>query len=259
MSQTGVYNVFVKDASTGEAVDFVEYNVGVHNGDIILNMVSYEEDKKVKVFLGDMVVTSSYDINNDVELKEVITLKRYDPVTVRIKTDNCFIDTLGHWAESDIVKLAQDGIVKGVSESRFAPNKKLTRAEFLSLLMRGIQVTGKNELPMDVDVSSWYAAEVAKAVAAGVISADAFRPNDFITREEMCQMLVKGHEYANGTIEQGDVASFTDRSLIGDFDTVSKAYSLGLMQGRDDGSFGPLDGATRAEAAAVIARFNNLK
>ena len=150
------------------------------------------------------------------------------------------------------MKLAQDGIVKGVSESRFAPNKKLTRAEFLSLLMRGIQVTGKNELPMDVDVSSWYATEVAKAVAAGVISTDAFRPNDFITREEMCQMLVKGYEYAKGTIEQGDVASFTDRSLIGDFDTVSKAYTLGLMQGRDDGSFGPQSGATRAEAAVLL-------
>ena len=259
LSQAGVYNVFVKDSVSGEATDYVEYNIGVYNGDIILNMVSYEEDKKVKIFLGDKVVTSSYDINNNVEFGEEISLKRYDPVTVRIDVENCFIDTFGHWAENDIVEMAKKGIVKGVSESRFAPNKTLTRAEFLSLLMRGIDVQGGNTLPSDADASSWYAKDVSKAVEAGVIGTDAFRPSDYITREEMCQMLVKGYEYAKGTIEAGEEASFTDRSVIGDFEAVSKAYSLGLMLGRDDGSFGPLANATRAEAAAVIARFNTLK
>ena len=258
LSQAGVYNVFVKDSVSGEATDYVEYNIGVYNGDIILNMVSYEEDKKVKIFLGDKVVTSSYDINNNVELGEEISLKRYVPVTVRINAENCFIDTFGHWAENDIVEMAKKGIVKGVSESRFAQNKTLTRAEFLSLLMRGIDVQGGNTLPSDADASSWYAKDVSKAVAAGVIGTDAFRPSDYITREEMCQMLVKGYEYAKGTIEAGEEASFTDRSVIGDLEAVSKAYLLGLMLGRDDGSFGPQANATRAEAAAVIARFNGL-
>jgi len=181
------------------------------------------------------------------------------PVTVRIDTENCFIDTLGHWAETDIVNMAKKGIIKGVTETSFAPNKKLTRAEFLSLLMRGINVTGKDVLPQDVEESSWYAGEVKKAIAAGVIGTDNFRPTDKITREEMCQMLVKGYEYAKGTIEKGETASFSDISSIVDIDAVSKAYSLGLMQGRDDGSFGPKDGATRAEAAAVIARFNGME
>lgn len=258
LSDANAYNVFVRDAESGEATDYIEYNVGVYNGDIILNMVSYEEDKKVKIFLGDKVVSSSYDINNCVELGEEISLKRYVPVTVRIDAENCFIDTLGHWAEADIVNMAKKGIIKGVSESRFAPNKTLTRAEFLSLLMRGIEVNGENVLPMDVDAASWYAGEVKKAIAAGVIGTDAFRPNDSITREEMCQMLVKGYEYEKGTIEVGKGANFTDESTISDFESVSKAYSLGLMLGRDDGSFGPQNGATRAEAAAVIARYSNV-
>lgn len=258
LSDANVYNVFVKDAESNEATDYVEYNVGVYNGDIILNMVSYDEDKKVKIFLGDKAVTGSYDINNNVELGEEISLKRYVPVTVRIDADNCFIDTFGHWAENDIKEMAQKGIVKGVSESRFAPNKTLTRAEFLSLLMRGIDAQEGNLLPADVDASSWYAKDVSKAVMAGIIGEDNFRPSDYITREEMCQMLVKGYEYEKGTIEAGEDASFTDRSTIGDFESVSKAYSLGLMLGRDDGSFGPQNGATRAEAAAVIARYSNV-
>ena len=98
----------------------------------------------------------------------------------------------------------------------------------------------------------------SECTMAGVIGEGNFRPSDYITREEMCQMLVKGYEYEKGTIEAGEKANFTDESAIGDFESVSKAYSLGLMLGRDDGSFGPQNGATRAEAAAVIARFNSL-
>ena len=259
LTKAGIYNIFVKDAKTGEAVDYVEYNIGVYKGDIILNMVSYEEDKDVNIFLGDKLVGSSYDINNQTELSDTISLKRYVPVTVRIATDNCFIDTIGHWAESDIVELAKKGIVKGVSESRFAPQRTLTRAEFLSLLMRGIDVSEGNVLPKDVDASSWYATNVRKAIMAGVITADTFRPDDYITREEMCRMLVNGYEYMKGTIKETKKADFTDRSSINDFEAILKAYSLDLMVGREDGSFGPKNNATRAEAAAVIARFNRLK
>ncbi|MBQ7574418.1 MAG: beta-galactosidase [Clostridia bacterium] len=84
LDMAGIYNIFVKDAKTGEAVDYVEYNIGAYNGDIILNMVSYEEDKDVNVYIGDKLVSSSYDINNQTELSETISLKRYVPVTVRI-------------------------------------------------------------------------------------------------------------------------------------------------------------------------------
>ena len=88
LKQAGIYNIFIKDAQTGEDTDYVEYNVGVYNGDIILNMISYDEDKNVKIFIGDNVVESSYDINNCTQLSEEISLKRYVPVTVRIDTGN---------------------------------------------------------------------------------------------------------------------------------------------------------------------------
>ena len=48
-------------------------------------MISYEEDKNVKISIDGNVVTGSYDINNNVELGEEISLKRYVPVTVRIE------------------------------------------------------------------------------------------------------------------------------------------------------------------------------
>ena len=65
-------------------VNYVEYNVGTYNGDTIINLISYEKDVNVKIYIDGNVVTSSYDINECVDLHETISLKRYDPVTVRI-------------------------------------------------------------------------------------------------------------------------------------------------------------------------------
>mgnify|MGYP003304133931 CR=1 FL=1 len=87
LSDANVYNVFVKDAESGETVDYVEYNVGTYNGKTIINMISYEEDKNVNIYIGGNLVASSYDINNCVELSEDISLKRYVPVTVSINAN----------------------------------------------------------------------------------------------------------------------------------------------------------------------------
>lgn len=87
LSDANIYNVIIKDAESGETVDYVEYNVGYYNGDTIINMISYEEDKNVNIYIGGNLVASSYDINNCVELSEDISLKRYMPVTVRISAN----------------------------------------------------------------------------------------------------------------------------------------------------------------------------
>lgn len=87
LSDANIYNVIIKDAESGETVDYVEYNVGTYNGKTIINMISYEEDKNVNIYIGGNLVASSYDINNCVELSEDISLKRYVPVTVRISAN----------------------------------------------------------------------------------------------------------------------------------------------------------------------------
>jgi len=87
LSNANIYNVIIKDAESGETVDYVEYNVGTYNGKTIINMISYEEDKNVNIYIGGNLVASSYDINNCVELSEDISLKRYVPVTVSINAN----------------------------------------------------------------------------------------------------------------------------------------------------------------------------
>jgi hypothetical protein len=256
----GVYNVVLKDSKTGEIVDLVEYNVGYYNGKVIVSMVNYNQERTVNLYLGDKLVEKSYELYKEENLGSEITLKKYIPTFIEIDVENPFIDTYGHWAENNISNLHKDGVVNGVNEHSYAPQKALTRAEFLTLLMRCTEESGyaTNVLPGDVARNKWYASVVGEAVNKGIINAsENFRPDDYITREEMCALLIRCYENENGEQSEAIELNFTDNDMIKNISDVKKAVSLGLMNGQNDGKFAPLNTATRAEAAVVIERFRS--
>ena len=139
----------------------------------------------------------------------------------------------------------------------------ISRAEFVALLVRALDIkpipTEYDIAFSDVDSSSWYYDYVIAASSNGIVGgADGmFRPNDTITREEMCKMLV----IASGNTAEEAELTFTDKDRIGDWATtyVAKAVSMGLMNGMDDGSFNPKGNALREQAFAVIYRILELK
>ena len=100
-----------------------------------------------------------------------------------------------------------------------------------------------------------WATESINALAAnGVISKPenkSYRPADMITRAEFIKLLVCAM-YDNAVVASSE---FTD---IGKDDWsypyISIAYQYGLINGREDGSFGKNDCITRQEMAAVIHR-----
>ena len=49
-----------------------------------------------------------------------------------------FTDIADHWAKTDIDYLTAKGIVNGVSDTEFAPEKPVTRAEFLTLVLKAL-------------------------------------------------------------------------------------------------------------------------
>jgi len=208
--------------------------------------------------LGDKTVTESFEIRNNKTLGEVIEIGAYESITLKIKADHTFLDIFGHWAENDIKELADKKIVEGMSESKYSPNTALTRAQFLALLTRASgwnNSSYKNDIP-DVAGDAWYAKAVGAGTQYGIIDTGVdFRPNDAITREDMCSMLVKCYEVKNGKVTISESSVFSDNDTINNKEEVDKAVFLKLMYGRDDGTFGPIDSATRAEAAAVVSRF----
>ncbi|WP_168123468.1 S-layer homology domain-containing protein [Paenibacillus sp. HB172176] len=169
------------------------------------------------------------------------------------------------WAGYSIGVVAAKGAIDGKAEGVFAPNDNVTRAEFAKMLLRGLDLDNKNAVEhfADVDASDWYAAYVGQAAELGIINgrtATEFDPNATITRAEMATMIARALKASAGAEEVADVdaalAGFTDAAAINATLEAGVAFAASndLVNGYEDGSFGPNDSATRAEAAVMIYR-----
>ena len=169
-----------------------------------------------------------------------------------------FDDTVNHWAENEIVTLASDGIINGVGDKMFEPNRTITRAEFVTLTVKAFNLTETTESSFnDVNDTDWFSTYVKRALKAGIISEDiSFRPNDAISREEMVKIIVGAWRLENEEPQWINISDFNDKEEISDWaaDYVNTAVTLGLVKGDDNKNFNPKNATTRAEAAVVLYR-----
>ena len=179
-----------------------------------------------------------------------------------------FEDISDSWAKADIKKLQSAGIVHGITSTQFMPENTITRAEFLAMVVRVLNLSSMSEQKLfdDVEMTTWYAQNITAAVEAGLIdshliSNDNFLPDKPIRRDEMASLLVLGYEYFYGTKpDLEDLSGFMDCETV---ETWAKNYimssvSCGLLRGDDSGFLLPTNTATRAEASAVLNRFMQL-
>lgn len=165
----------------------------------------------------------------------------------------------GYWAESLIEAAAAANIVKGATDNTFSPERSITRAEFVSMLVRSIGLTASADGQSFADVPSqaWYATDVAAAQAVGIVfgSDGVFQPNAPVTRAEAVSLITRAYEYKNGSIALPAATDFfQDGNSIPTWasEAVIKASSLSLVSGYQDGTFKPGKLATRAEALKLI-------
>ncbi|MCM3781347.1 S-layer homology domain-containing protein [Neobacillus mesonae] len=179
-----------------------------------------------------------------------------------------FIDMNGHWAEEAVKALAAKQIVTGVDERHYEPNRSITRAEFVSLLMRALEneessarftPTSSGAKPFnDVPVNQYYTERVNKAAALGLVKGHdgKFRPDDSISREEAVAVLVRAAEVLElREMNSETKKEFADSQSIAAWaqEAVEKAWSLGIIVG-DGNRFNPKNSVTRAEMAVMIYR-----
>ncbi|MBF4695124.1 S-layer homology domain-containing protein [Fusibacter ferrireducens] len=164
------------------------------------------------------------------------------------------------WSKDTVEYLASKGIAIAKSGNNFEPNAKITRAEFLDMLMRIAQLNGDvQKMPFtDVSADAWYAGSVAAAYENGIVSgttATTFSPDAPITRQDMAVMISKvlmadGYTSADLT----ELARFNDGNAV---ETYAKAAVAmvsreTIVNGTPEGNFNPANNTTRAEAAAMI-------
>ncbi len=174
-----------------------------------------------------------------------------------------FKDTKGHWAKLSIDKLFEKHIVTGNEDKLFEPDKKITRAEAVAMVIRALGVYEsdyKEGTFNDVKKDDWFANYFMTAYDCGVINGDNennANPNAEIKREELAAIIVRAVEFKKqASISIGDVLGFSDSESISTWfvEDVNKAYSLGLINGMPDGTFAPLSNATKAQCATIIER-----
>lgn len=189
------------------------------------------------------------------------TAKHFSYYTV-LEYNKTFVDLAGHWAEQAVNQLAAKGIVTGVDERHYEPNRAITRAEFVTLIMRAIEQTGKSSANAanpfsDVKAGQYYTGPIAAAAELGIVTGydGKFRPADRITREEAVVSLVRAAKYFSTTQQQQGEPSFADAGKISSWAAaaVKEAWSAGLIQG-DGKAFKPKNPVTRAEVAVMIQR-----
>ncbi|TNJ64358.1 S-layer protein [Paenibacillus hemerocallicola] len=175
-----------------------------------------------------------------------------------------FKDTQGHWAEADIGLLASKLLVKGVTDSEFAPDQSITRAEFAALLVRALGLAQQDGRATFNDVRStdWYASDVATASKAGLIDGyedGSFRPNQVISREELAVLASRAFDFSSLKSAAGAsnaLQPFADADKISAWarNAAARAVSEGIMNGIADSAFAPKEQSSRAQAVVMLKR-----
>jgi len=166
------------------------------------------------------------------------------------------------WARKEIEVLASKGVINGVSNESYAPEKNITRADFISLLVRTFEIDAEVKVNFDdVSLEDYFYREVGIAKAVGLakgVGDNMFNPYSDITREDM-MVLVCNILKAKGKLPYNETKSQAE--LYADFDDVSEyakqsvaaLVDAGIIKG-DGKNINPKSKLTRAEAAAVIYR-----
>ena len=268
----GLSRVRVMDAKTGKQAQKVGYEMTRYNGKLLMSVFNNTlETKTVYLETDAGKLTNLKERRSESTLDDVFTLEPYQAVLIETDADidlpgqeqereETFSDIKGHWAESAINDLAEKGIVKGTGASLFEPDGDITNAQFLTMVSRAMGLTEKQYRGglTDVSVNDWFAPVVQSALDNGLLDrmiADGeFKPNMRITRENMAYLAVKAYEIKKGSNENSRDLLFTDKDLISadKKEYVGKSQALNMISGYPDGSFMPLNGASRAEAAKIV-------
>ncbi len=163
-----------------------------------------------------------------------------------------------HWAARTIQKWQNLGFLNGDEQGNIAPDKKITRAEFMALVNRSQNYSKTGDAVKnfkDVNSNDWFYDVVSIALEAGYIkgtSVDTISPNKPITRQEAMTILAR---ISNAPINRTSYQYASDSADVADWarDAVSTCINEGYIAGYD-GKIFPLNNISRAEVIVMLDR-----
>lgn len=171
-----------------------------------------------------------------------------------------YADAENTWAAEVIEKAAAYGLMEGYPDGRFGVGENMTRAQFAAVLCRLLDWSQEDAVPETLfDVPGhWAQGYIAAAASHGAVdAAGPFRPDDYISRGEIAQMLVRGLGYDRlaRSLESAELP-FPDVDGE-DRGYVAVAYDFGIITGIEENGalkFLPTFSAPREQCAAMLVR-----
>jgi hypothetical protein len=206
---------------------------------------------------------------------EIVQNSKYDPATrtVTFKTTHFsqyavgynkvnFNDMSGEaWYSKAVNYVAARGITAGLGNGQYGPEVKLTRGEFLVMMMRAYGISpDANPADNFADAgSTYYTGYLAAAKRLGIsggVGNIMFAPGKEITRQEMFTLLYNALKTI-GELPEGDsgktLSGFSDAGHVASW--AKDAFMLFTKSGIIGGSgnrLTPEDTTTRAQMAQVL-------
>ena len=170
----------------------------------------------------------------------------------------------GDWYCDSVFWAWKNGVMQGTSETLFSPDLTTSRGMIVTVLYR---LAGSPQAPArspfaDVSADAWYAGPVSWAAWYGIVTGydgKTFGPDDPITREQMAAVFYRYAAFRGLDVSaSASLTGFSDAGKVHDYaDTpLSWAVAMGLIRGMGDGTLAPQGRATRAQAAAILQRFD---
>lgn len=253
--------------------------------DTSLSISDFGFDKHFMCDIGHLVYEYTY--NNDATYEkdgtksgncyfcnDTVTVQAIGSKLVDIKdTSKIFTDVKkGKWYKKAIDYCYSHGFIKGMRDNYFGLDEPVTRGMFITILARiaGVSTSGAaNRVQTkfsDVKSGKYYTAAIKWASENGIVNGTSkteFSPDDNITREQICVMLVNFAYYIDVDLTPTATATgFTDSSKISSWaeDEVSICQEAEIILGIEQNGrmyFKPQDFAKRSEAAQMLYKFHS--
>ena len=244
--------------------------------------------KVISQFEGNVTVSVPYtpkegeDINaiviyyiNEFGEPEVVTDSIYDPETgkVTFTTRHFSIYAIGYnnvtfkdvsekaWYSKAVTFIAARGITTGTGGGNFSPEAKLTRGQFIVMLMKAYGIAPDKEAKDNFQDAgnTYYTGYLAAAKRLNIskgVGNNEFKPEKDITRQEMFTLLYNALKVIGKLPEKkagSKLSAFSDADAIASWakEAMEHLVERGIISG-NGGRLNPTDTTTRAEMAQVL-------
>ncbi|MBD8497349.1 S-layer homology domain-containing protein [Paenibacillus arenosi] len=175
-------------------------------------------------------------------------------------------DIMNHWAYDELDNFVNADLLRGYVDEfgdvYAKPNQSISRAEFVSILVRALGLTSNQDGTSFTDVpkEKWHYEPIRIASSLGIVrgtSETTFGPEQPVKRGEIASIIVRA--FTSSIPFTGEMKSFTDVPDYYAAPSIMKASQVGIVHGATPTTFKPFANATRAEAVVMLQRALDLQ